>query len=55
MDVGVLVTPRVPVGHALLEQCDVLVVRHGTLPSLPDGADMFGRQTIFSDGLAVAK
>jgi hypothetical protein len=28
MDVEVLVTPHVPVGRALLEQCDVIVVRH---------------------------
>jgi len=27
-DVGVLVTPRVPGLYPLLEQCDVLVVRH---------------------------
>jgi hypothetical protein len=30
MDVGVLITPRVPGSHALPEQCDVLVVRHGS-------------------------
>src|SRR5262245_25642961 len=29
-NVGILLTPRVPGGHALLEQCDVLVVRHVT-------------------------
>ena len=27
-DVGGLTTPRVPRSHALLEQCDVLIVRH---------------------------
>jgi hypothetical protein len=27
-DVGALITPRIPSVHALLEQCDVLVVRH---------------------------
>jgi hypothetical protein len=27
-DVGILVTPRVPRGHPLLENRDVLVVRH---------------------------
>src|SRR5262249_32649387 len=31
-DVGVLVAPLVPDGHALLQQCDVLVVRHGSTP-----------------------
>jgi hypothetical protein len=30
IDVGVLVTPLVPGGYTLLEQCDVLVVRHGS-------------------------
>ena len=30
-DVGVLATPLVPGGHALLEQCDVLVVGHRTI------------------------
>jgi hypothetical protein len=32
VDVGVLVTPRVPGDRALLEQCDVLVVRHRSIP-----------------------
>jgi hypothetical protein len=31
-DVGVLVTPRVPGGHALFEHCDVLIVRHLSIP-----------------------
>jgi len=54
-DIGILVTPCVPALRSLLEQRNVLVVGHGTLPSLPDGADMFGRQTIVSDVLAIAK
>jgi hypothetical protein len=33
-DIGVLVTPFVPGRHALLEQCDVLVVRHGSAPEV---------------------
>jgi hypothetical protein len=31
-DVGVRATPRVPGVHALLEQCDVIVVRDGSHP-----------------------
>lgn len=33
-DVGVLIAPRVPESHALLEQCDVIVVRHATAVDL---------------------
>src|SRR5262245_18567138 len=33
-DIGVFVTPLVPGGHTLLQQCDVLVVRHESTPSL---------------------
>jgi hypothetical protein len=33
-DVGVLITPCVPGGHALPEQRDVLVVRHGSTPEV---------------------
>src|SRR5262245_24863313 len=29
---GILAPPSVPGGHALLEQCDMLVVRHGSTP-----------------------
>ena len=32
-DIGVLVTPRVPGLHALLEDRDVFVVRHWSIPS----------------------
>src|SRR5262249_4413659 len=33
-DVWVLITPRVPGGHALLEQCHMIVVRHGSTPEV---------------------
>jgi hypothetical protein len=46
-DIGVA-TPGVPDSHALLEQCDVLFVCHGPLPSLLDGADMFGASNRYS-------
>jgi hypothetical protein len=39
-DLGVLVTPRIPCGHALLEQCDVLVVRTSEYSGA--GADIHG-------------
>src|SRR5262249_8843488 len=42
--IGVPVTPRVPGGDPLLEQCDVLVVRHGSTLSAT---------TLFCDGLAM--
>src|SRR5262249_49325156 len=32
LDIGIPVTPSVPGGLALLEQCDVLLVRHGSTP-----------------------